>query len=146
MNTSDLLFSSDDMNVTIKLNKTIKLNNNDNVNRSVRSRSISKKKDTNKRYLRDTASSVNKKTLKFENTNDNVKGKPLSKTAPIPASNKISTPDFYQTTNFQNQRSKSQQNLCYKKNSNEEIKYYDHFNHFNNNNSSFGYDPFGHFD
>jgi hypothetical protein len=146
MNTPDLLFSNDDMNVTIKLNKTIKLDNNENVNRSVRSRSISKKKDTNKNYLRDTASSVNKRTIKYENTNDIVKCKPLSKTAPVPASNKNVIHDFYQTTNFQNQRSKSQQNLFCKKNSNEEIKYYDHFNHFTNNNSSFGYDPFGHFD
>jgi hypothetical protein len=106
------------MNCSSNLNKTVKLNKNNQLKRTL---SISKK---TKNYLSETISSINKKTVKFDNAKLTPKNSTKSSTKVLNYNAKI-----YQ---------------LYKPKSNVSA-YFDNLNHFSNN-CDFGNDPFGHFD
>lgn len=113
------------------LNKTLKSNND-----RVRALSMSKKKNKESHhYLMETASSLNKKKIKYENT--------LHKSV-ISNSQKSNTVPIYSRQRSQSQQQQSFSKSSYRWESNDNIQFNDKLNHFSPDND-FGNDPFGHF-
>ena len=116
------------------LNKTLK-----EYDQQIRILSVSKKNNKESHhYLTDTVSSLNKKTIKYENT--------LHKSVNSNASNiqKSNTPPIYYRQRSNSQPHPFLSKSSYQWESNENIQFNDKLNHFSPNND-FGHDPFGHF-
>lgn len=128
------------------LNKTLKHNND-----RVRALSMSKKNNKEKHhYLMETASSLNKKTNKYENTNHKPMNCSTTTYQKAPSQIHSRQRSMSQTNSPMLRQSNSQQRQqsflkkSYNWESNDNIQFSDKLNHFEVD-TDFGNDPFGHF-
>ncbi len=137
-----------------ELNKTIKLTNKSNIKHNKSTRTMSKKRNKT-HYLAETISSINKKNVKFDNTNNRpliINNRPLIINSlhysSTPTYNKkLSQTNCFQKQTMQQNFFKSQNSRSFSKKCdfNDNNIYYDNLHHFSSN-ADFGNDPFGHFD